>query len=224
MSKVKKMAQDLVGDTQFREGRNDNDTVRLWENYREQALLWRAIAFLQIPVSFICVVFAIVMWFSRDIILNVPEKPAPGVYSAYEIRDVEFITFANQYVNLIATYNFTTAERQFNEAQKYLVEPVLSKFQVEMTDQELNTVKQTRRSQTFWVDPEKTKIERTEDDRQVIVTLQGNREKRVGEKAAPEVESIYQVTLETQPNNTFNPYGIVISNVAVENKTIGGQQ
>lgn len=54
--KLGKQVKQIIDDTSFREGRGDNDTVRLWENYREQALLWRGLALLQMLVTFTALV------------------------------------------------------------------------------------------------------------------------------------------------------------------------
>src|SRR5690606_41834731 len=75
---------NLSHTTLFRsiDGRSEADTIRLWENYREQALMWRALALLQIPATFIALVFALWIWNTRSITLEVPAKPLPGRYLA----------------------------------------------------------------------------------------------------------------------------------------------
>lgn len=213
---LKNITDGILNDASIREAKNDNDTLRLWESHKEQSALWRALALLQVPVTFVAIVFAMAMYYSRDIYLQVPEKPAPGIYKADEIPGIEFIGVASNYINLIATYNLKTAAKQFDEAQKYLVEPVLTQFNTEILGEELKIIQQTRRSQVFWIDPEKTTIERGQDGKSVIVKLSGLREKRVGDKPAPEVETTYIVTLSTIPRNSLSPYGIVITHVNVE--------
>src|SRR5690606_19183921 len=112
--------------------RNETDTIRLWENYRDQALLWRAIALLQIPSTLILTIFAFYLWGSTEITLNVPAKPLPGLYSAFEIPDAEFFNVATSYVNLVATYQPAVARRQFVKAREMLKEPMLEIFDREM--------------------------------------------------------------------------------------------
>jgi hypothetical protein len=211
---MKKVAEQLVEDTRFREARRDNDTVRLWENYREQALLWRALALMQIPATVIALGFAIFVWSNRTTILNVPAKPLPGYYAADEIPDAEFIGLSTEFINLIATYQPTTAKTQFKEATKYLFEPMLAQFEKDMLGKEVAAIENTRRTQIFFVDPTKTQITRNEDGT-VVVTLAGLRQKLVAGEILPEVMTQFLITLNTIPRNTLNPYGIVIKNVQV---------
>src|SRR6185436_12529117 len=97
-----------------------NDTLRLWEGHREQATLWRAIALLQIPATVCALVFSMMIWGTRQITLNVPSKPLPGIYVAQDIPDSEFINVAQGYINLIGTYQPAIVRRQFEEARKMI--------------------------------------------------------------------------------------------------------
>lgn len=208
----KQAAKKIIEDSRFREAKSDNDTVRLWENYREQALLWRALALLQIPATLIALVFALVMWINRETILNVPAKPLPGYYSASEIPDAEFISVATDWVNLVATYQPIVAKKQFEEAARWLVEPVLTRFKTEMLEHEVETIKNTMRSQVYYVDPTQTTIERDEEDN-VIVTTVGERLKIVAGVNIPSTVTQFRITMNTQPRNKLNEYGIVVVNV-----------
>ena len=205
-------AKKLLNDSRFREAKRDNDTVRLWENYREQALLWRAIALLQIPATIIALIFALYIWSNREIILNVPAKPLPGYYSASEIPDSEFLTTATEWVNLVATYQPNVAERQFRKASEMVVEPMLTLFETEMMGKELKAIKQTTRSQVYYVDPTQTQIYRDESEF-VVVTMVGERLKIVSGEQLPAKITQFRVTMTTVPRNKINQYGIVITNV-----------
>src|SRR5262249_53544353 len=135
MSKVKQATQvirDKVNDTALAAARSNNDTIRLWENYKDQALMWRSIALIQMPATAIALLFAILLWSTREITLQVPSKPLPGIYHAQDIPDSEFINVANDYINLIATYQPGTARKQFEAARAMLKEPLLTKFNQEM--------------------------------------------------------------------------------------------
>ena len=153
---ISEAAKRLMHDSRFREAKKENDTFKLWENYREQALLWRALALLQIPVTIVALIFAGVIWLNRDITLNVPSKPLPGLYSASEIPDSEFLSFGESYINLVATYQSHTAKKQFNTAAEMLIEPVLSQFEEEILKKELDAIVENRRSQVYYIDPSKT--------------------------------------------------------------------
>ncbi|MCB9030751.1 MAG: hypothetical protein H6619_06835 [Deltaproteobacteria bacterium] len=211
MSKV----SNLVKETELRRTLSDNDTIRLWESHKEQALLWRSIALLQIPATFISIIFCLVLWSTRSVTLNVPAKPLPGMYTAQEIPDSEFIDFSTDYINLIATYQPAVARRQFEEARKMLWSKMIQRFDSEMLNTEIRAIENTKRTQIFFVDPTKTKIERK--GRSVELTLVGDRYKIIAGKEMPVVQTSFTITMSTIPKNTFNKYGIVITNVVLKN-------
>jgi hypothetical protein len=214
MSKIKQATEvikEKVGDTQLSAGRTKNDTIRLWENYKDQALMWRSLALLQIPATAIALIFSIVMWATREITLQVPSKPMPGMYAAQDIPDSEFVNIANDYISLIATYQPATARKQFEAARAMLKEPLLTKFNTEMIGSELSAIETTSRTQVFFVDPLKTKV--TRDGNNVTVTVVGERWKVIAGAELPTVTSRFRVTLTTNPRNPLNQYGIVITSV-----------
>jgi len=208
----KTAAKKILEDSRFREAKADNDTVRLWENYREQALLWRALALLQIPGVVIALIFALVMWFNRVTILDVPAKPLPGYYSAAEIPDAIFLGTATDWINLVSTYQPLVARKQFEEAAKWLVEPVLTRFKSEMIEKEAEIVKNTMRSQVYYIDPTQTIMERDEENN-VVVTTFGERLKIVAGTQLPPQTVQFRLTMNTQPRHKMNEYGIVITNI-----------
>ncbi|MBX7139427.1 MAG: hypothetical protein K1X83_15775 [Oligoflexia bacterium] len=213
---VKATAQKLVRDSQLADARQDGDTIRLWESHRDQATMWRSIALLQIPATAVALIFALVMWNTRSITLNVPAKPLPGIYAAQDIPDTEFLDSATDFLNLIASYQYNIARRQFEEAAKMLQEPLLSKFKENMLDIELRTIESTKRTQVFFVDPTTISIERP-SSAEVTVSLMGDRQKIIAGKEVPLVKSRYTVTLTTIPRNKLNPYGITITDFGFEN-------
>jgi hypothetical protein len=212
MAKVSQLARD----TNVFDARGETDTIRLWENYRDQALLWRAIALIQIPTSLLLAIFALVMWSTRSVTLNVPAKPLPGMYLAREIPDTEFVEVATDFINLIASYQPSNARRQFNHARQMLVEPMLTRFQTEMMGIELKAIEQTTRTQLFYPDPTRTTFERI-DDKSVKVSFVGDRLKLVAGQEVPAELTRFTVVLTTIPRQQLNPYGIVITNVQFEN-------
>jgi hypothetical protein len=214
MSKVKiarQTAERLVNDTKLEAARSGNDTIRLWENFKDQALMWRSIALLQIPATSIAVMFAAFMWATRETILQVPAKPLPGVYAAYDIPDTEFVNVATEYTNLIATYQPMIARKQYESASRMLIEPLLTKFKEEMMKSELEAIENTSRTQVFFIDPTKTVVARAVNE--VRVSLVGERMKIIAGQELPAVTSRFSITMTTVPRNALNPYGIVIKNV-----------
>jgi hypothetical protein len=214
MSRVKAaggMVKEKVRDTDLNAARSGNDTIRLWENYKDQALMWRSIALLQMPTTMVALIFSLVMWSTREITLQVPSKPLPGQYSVQDIPDAEFINVANDYINLIATYQPGTARKQFSAARAMLQEPLYTKFGEEMMGSELSAIENTSRTQVLFVDPLKTRVER--EGANVTITVIGERVKSIAGSELPTVTSRFRVTMTTQPRNQINPYGIVIRSV-----------
>ena len=196
--------------------RRKGDTLRLWESYRDQAHFWRALTLLQIPVSLLCLTIALVLYFTRITVLDVPEKPQPGHYSVEKLPDSDFIGVATEVVNLISSYQPATAPQQFSTARKFLWEPALSVFEDKMIKGDLDAIRETQRSQMFFIDPGQIKVERRPEYQKVIVHLPGTRQKLIGEKMLPADKLIYHATMTTIPRNVHNPYGIVIIGLELE--------
>lgn len=212
MRKVKMAAQnvkEVVADTQLTATRSASDTIRLWENYKDQALLWRSLSLIQFPTTLIAIVFATVLWSTRITNLTVPSKPEPGIHAAQDIPDTEFINAANTYVNLIATYQPGTARNQFNVARSMLKEPLYTRFTEEMMAGELGAIESTSRTQVFFVDPLRTRV--TRQGNEVTVVLVGERWKVIAGSALPTVTSRFTIKMSTIPRNPLNPYGLVIT-------------
>ena len=208
--KLSKQARQIISDTKLRDSGSDVDTVRVWENYREQALLWRGISLLQIVVTLAAIISSMIFYQRQTINLNVPDKPLPGYYQAGQLPDAEFINVASDFVNLISTYQFYNAERQFKEATKYLQEPMLTKFEQEMLGTELNVIKETKRSQIYYVDDTKTEVERI-SPKEVKVVFSGERVKAITGQLMEPIQTKFIMVLTTIPRNAFNEYGIIVS-------------
>lgn len=213
--------REVVADTRLNATRSESDTIRLWENYKDQALLWRSLSLMQFPMTFVALIFALVMWSTRVINLTVPSKPEPGVHIAQDIPDTEFINAANTYVNLVATYQPITARNQFNVAASMLKEPVYTKFKEEMMGAELGAIESTGRTQVFFTDPLRTRVIR--NGTEVTVSLVGERWKVIAGSPLPTVTSRFTITMSTIPRNPLNPYGIVITGVSFK-ANIEGEQ
>jgi hypothetical protein len=217
--KVADSIKDRVADTNLQVGRDKSDTIRLWENYKDQSLMWRSLSLIQFPTTLVAIGFAVLMWSTREITLTVPSKPMPGIYAAQDIPDNEFVNVALDYVNLIATYQPKTARRQFEAASAMLKEPLLTKFREEMINSELGAIENSSRTQVFFTDPLKTTVARRGND--VTVSLIGERWKVIAGAELPTATSRFRVTLTTIPRNTINPYGIVITSVTFKSNTKG---
>jgi hypothetical protein len=84
---------------------------------------------------------------------------------------------------------------------------------------ELPAIETTLRTQVFFVDPLKTKVER--EGNKVYVSISGERWKVIAGAPIPSVTSRYRLELTTIPRNPVNPYGIVITNILFNPNTRG---
>jgi hypothetical protein len=206
--------KDLVGKTSVQEIKNTSDTIRIWESYRDQALMWRALTLIQFPISVGAILLSVILWQGRVTHIHVPRKPAPGIFRANEIPDQEFIDVATEFVNLVASYTPNTAERQFVRAREVLFGDLLNQFNQQIMKEELKTIQAASRTQLFFVDPNKTRIERKGGD--VVVTFVGDRLKIITTRTLPTDTVRYEIRMKTIPRNALNPYGIVITHVSFD--------
>jgi hypothetical protein len=204
---------DGLKDVEKTANRTGADTVRLWERYRDQALLWRALALLQIPTTFLAIGAALIMFFFADTVIQVPEKPEPGMYSVKQLPDAEFISAATRVVNSIATYQPETARIQFTDTRKMLWQPALGKFDEEMMQKEIQAIEETRRSQLFIINQSLVRVNRYPERDTVEVRLPGTRYKLIGTDQLKPEQMVYFVKMTTIPKNPQNEYGIVVFNL-----------
>ena len=208
-------ADSLIRETKVNDHKKETETIRLWESYRDHAMLWRSLALLQIPGTLACLVLCTILFVYRTTIINVPAKPLPGKYSVDEINDTEFQEVATSFINLIASYQPAVARRQFTKAREMLGEPLLTQFDKDMMGAELKAIEGTKRTQLYFVDPARNEFIRNEMG--VQVTMVGYRIKYIAGKELPAVITKYTITLATVPRNDLNPYGIIVTNIANEN-------
>ena len=207
-------------------GRAGADTIRLWEGFRDQAYMWRAIALLQMPATALSIAAALIFYFFADTVIEVPEKPQPGFYSIKQLPDSQFIDASTAVVNLIATYQPAVARRQFRTARKYLWEPALTEFEDTMMGKELRAIEETKRSQMFFINPRQIKVERYPELDKVVVRIPGVRQKLIGNKPLPADQIVFYVKMTTIPRNVHNEYGIVIIDIklrSADERTIRGE-
>ena len=193
-------------------GRAGSDTIRLWEGYKEQAYLWRALALLQMPATVIALFAAILAYYASDTVLEIPLRPQPGFYSAKDLSDSAFISVATELANLLATYNPDTVDEQFYKARGLLWEPALSDFQ-DYVNREIPTIKKLRRSQAFYAPPQLAVVLRSGSV--VRVFLRGEMRYWFGKKSPEVKELTYEFVMKTKPRSLTNKFGVVITDVRV---------
>jgi TraE protein len=192
------------------DGRADGDTLRLWESHKEQAMLWRALALLQIPATTLAIIAAMVMYFFADTVVEVPLQPKPGRYGTKTLPDSEYVNAATEVVNLIATYTPATARRQYTRAKQFLWEPALTEFEKSMMVEELRTIEETSRTQLFFINESMVKVDRFPEEDKVVVRLPGVRQKLISSQPMPPDELVYYIKMTTIPKNVTNEFGIVV--------------
>jgi len=205
----KAIAKDLR-QVELVDGRAGADTIKLWEHYRDHAYMWRAICLLQLPGTFLALVAALLMYYTADTVIEVPEKPKPGHFSVKQLPDSEFIDIATKVVNLMTTYQPHSAKEQFYSARELLWEPALSEFERAYVKDELKVVEETNRSQMFFIDPKLMKVERVKDQDKITVRIAGVRQKLISQRPQPPEEMVFYVKMTTIPRNIHNEYGIVV--------------
>jgi hypothetical protein len=201
------------------DGRAGADTIRLWESFREQAYMWRALALLQIPGTFVAVLAAIIMYTTADTIIEVPQMPQPGHYSVKQLPDSEFINVATEIVNHIASYQPKIARKQFVHIRDYLWEPALTAFEEEVMKKELPAIEETGRSQLFFPKKSFTRVQRAPGEDRVVVRLAGSRQKMIGAKILPVDTIVYYVKMTTIPRSAHNEFGIVAVDIRLKKTT-----
>ncbi len=213
MSSEKAKKFSIKEDLQFVERLDKHvgaDPMKLWEAYREQSLMWRALALLLLPGTLLAVTMAFTTFFWSDTRIEVPPAPEPGFYKVDNIPDRVFLQKARRLTTLISSYQPVTAKNQFSEARKMLWEPILSRFQKEYVKDEFKNIKRTNRSQMFYINTKGLQITRFDDH--VIVRIAGKRKKFLGKELSKLDDIAWFVTMSTVPPNALNRYGIVVTN------------
>ncbi len=184
------------------------DPMKLWEGYLEQSLMWRALTLLALPTTILSICLAVFTFLMADTRIEIPAAPEPGFYKLEDIPDKMFIGRAKRVLSMIASYQPDTAENQFKDVRKFLWQPALSKFQLEYLNKELGIIKDTARSQMFYVSNDKTEIHRF--DEYVEVKMLGRRKKLLREQLSKMDQVEWTIRMTTVPPNVHNFYGIVV--------------
>ncbi len=203
------------------DSRGENDTIRLWENYREQAMLWRLIAIFQFISTPLVLLLCFYLYSTRTVTLDVPRQPLPGQYALNQIPEEIVINKATEFLNLIASYQPTSARKQFATATQYMTEPGLSRFKEEMLGLEVQAIESTSRTQLFYADPTKTEVKI--ENGVLKVVYKGERVKFISGKELPPVRTQYAISFIALPRNELNPFGLFVSGVDAKNLKRGEQ-
>jgi len=117
MTQIKEQTKNVLkaANIQNYDRKSGSDTIRIWEGYKAQAVLWRALSIIQLLATTAISILCIILWQTRSITLSVPQRPVPGQYNTQEIPDADFIELANSFVSLIAHFNHTLQKINLKE-------------------------------------------------------------------------------------------------------------
>jgi len=179
----------------------------MWESYRDQAKMWRALTVFQLPVTALALVLLFLVYTTADTYIEVPERAQVGHYTINQLSDDEFVNFSVKLVKLITTFRSGAARGQFEEARQYLWEPGLSDFVKNWIEGALPRYEYTDRAQFFFIEPRLIKVKREQD--RVIVRVPGVEQYAIGGIINSSEEKVYYVALQTVPRTVKNDLGIV---------------
>jgi hypothetical protein len=185
-----------------------------WERYRWRAVFWRIITLVQLIAIPIILLIFIVEFFKADTIIQSSEVLVPGYYPPKELPNAYFISAAENFINLSATYHYLNAEEQFERAADMMIEPGRTAFRDAMLNEELRTIRNEHRSQRFQTSPAYITVQRNEGNNSVVLIIRGTVERRSGSGVPVLFAAAFKVVAETSPDALQkNPYGIVIKDM-----------
>ena len=206
------------------EAQNPNEAMEpVSKGYKTQSYVWRSLALVQMPLAAIAIFIFLVIYFSRDTIINVPQKLPPGHQLVKDLPDAEFLNVSLEVVNLLATYQPFTVKNQFESAKKYFTKALQTSPVVESLLVELKSIEQRRESQWFDISLSAITLNRSPDQQYVDIQVPGVQYKSLEQLQQPPVRAQYLLRLTTIPGKQFNEYGIVVSDMKFRSAAAGPQ-
>lgn len=173
------------------------------------ATFWRLSSVGQSFVTLGALLFASYLIITSQIWIDVEGERIPGRYQINELSDKEYMAFAEQFTNLIATYQFSNAQDQLTAAIGYLEPKQRDAFRRELLEKMLFAIQDTNRSQIFTIWDQQV----TRQEQEVIITLSGTAQKQIANKLIS-YDLGYQVVVSVFPGETDNPYGLIVTDFA----------
>ncbi len=178
------------------------------DGFRRTGHFWRLISLAQIPISFVLIFYFISRYLSADTIVDVPDVKTIEETKTTGIPDKEYVNVAQDVVNLIGTFQPTTARDQFETAREFMLESALPAFDETQTNQELNTAEQSDTSQMLYIDH--TTLTRMSGGA-AKVCLGGLRQRLVEKTVLPQQEVTYCLVLQPREPFEHNAFGLMVS-------------
>ncbi len=185
---------------------------------RSSNLLWHLLTMGQMAATFVLLLFVIyhegIIFFhngTQKISIDVPQKPLPGFYDINELPDDDLLSFGEEFINLVATYQRHNAEKQFIYAFDMTSGDFKKDFKNQYIAKNIKEIKKSKRAQIFYPDSEPV-LTRASD--YAIVSLDGEIEKYADGRPFNTFAN-YQVKLEIVPHSTMNDYGISVVDLKI---------
>ena len=184
------------------------ELLRMVDRYKVQGHFWRFLSLLQFPIILALTFYFVSRYLSADTLVKVPEPPVPGETAQDKIPDKEYLNTATNVINLIGTYQPTTARDQFESARDFFLDSAVKSFDETQLDSELITAEESDISQQL--DVYSSKISR-ESKGAAQVCLSGVRQKIVERTPLPQQSVTYCFSFVLDEPFEGSPFGIAVN-------------
>jgi len=186
----------------------EEELLRMVDRYKVQGHFWRFLSLLQFPIILILTLYFILRYLGADTLVKVPEPPVPGEVQQDKIPDKEYINTAQNIINLIGTYQPTTARDQFETARDFFLDSAVASYDETQMNSELITAEESDISQRL--DVYSTRIDRQAGGA-AQVCLSGVRQKIVDRNPLPEQDVTYCFSFVVDEPFEGDPFGIAVN-------------
>jgi len=186
----------------------EEELLRMVDRYKVQGHFCRFLSLLQFPIILALTLYFITRYLGADTLVKVPEPPVPGEILQDKIPDKEYINTAQNIINLIGTYQPTTARDQFESARDFFLDSAVTSFDETQMNSELITAEESDISQRL--DVYNYKIVRQANGA-AQVCLSGSRQKIVDRNALPPQDVTYCLSFVIDEPFEGSPFGIAVN-------------
>ena len=186
----------------------EEELLRMVDRYKVQGHFWRFLSLLQFPIILCLTLYFISRYLGADTLVKVSEPPIPGEVQQDKIPDKEYVNTAQNIINLIGTYQPTTARDQFETARDYFLDSAVASFDETQMGSELVTAEESDISQRL--DVYSTRIVR-ETKGNAQVCLSGVRQKIVDRNPLPQQDVTYCFSFVVDEPFEGSSFGIAVN-------------
>ena len=186
----------------------EEELLRMVDRYKVQGHFWRFLSLLQFPIILFLTLYFITRYLGADTLVKVSEPPIPGEVPQDKIPDKEYINTATNIINLIGSYQPTTARDQFETASDFFLDSALASFEETQMNSELITAEESDISQRL--DVYSSRIVR-EAKGNAQVCLSGVRQKIVDRSPLPQQDVTYCFSFIVDEPFEGSPFGLAVN-------------